>query len=37
LLELAKTKVETAGGRGFPITIEHIDKDGKSQIMNLFG
>jgi saccharopine dehydrogenase (NAD+, L-lysine-forming) len=37
LLELAKTKVKAAGGKGFPITIEHIDKDGKSQMMNLFG
>jgi saccharopine dehydrogenase-like NADP-dependent oxidoreductase len=37
LLELAKTKVEAAGGKGFPITIEHTDKDGKSQIVNLFG
>jgi saccharopine dehydrogenase (NAD+, L-lysine-forming) len=36
LLELAKTSVKTAGGRGFPIVIEHIDKDGKSQRMNLF-
>jgi len=37
LLELAKTKVKAAGGRGFPITIEHIDKGGKSQTLNLFG
>ena len=37
LLELAKTKVKAAGGRGFPITIEHIDRDGKSQTLNLFG
>jgi saccharopine dehydrogenase (NAD+, L-lysine-forming) len=37
LLELAKTSVKTAGGKGFPIVIEHIDKDGKSQMMNLFG
>ncbi len=37
LLELAKTSVKTAGGKGFPITIEHIDKDGKSQTLNLFG
>jgi saccharopine dehydrogenase (NAD+, L-lysine-forming) len=36
MLELAKTKVKTAGGRGFPISIEHIDKDGKSQKVNLF-
>jgi saccharopine dehydrogenase (NAD+, L-lysine-forming) len=37
LLELAKTSVKAAGGRGFPIVIEHIDKDGKSQRVNLFG
>ena len=37
LLELAKTKVKAAGGKGFPISIEHIDKDGKSQTLNLFG
>ena len=37
LLELAKTKVQAAAGRGFPITIEHIDKDGKSQMLDLFG
>ena len=37
LLELAKTKVKAAGGKGFPITIEHVDKDGKSQTVNLFG
>jgi saccharopine dehydrogenase-like NADP-dependent oxidoreductase len=36
LLALAKTKVKTAGGKGFPIHIEHIDKDGKSQQVNLF-
>jgi len=36
LLELAKTKVKTVSGRGFPISIEHIDKDGKSQKLNLF-
>ncbi len=37
LLELAKTSVKTAGGKGFPIVVEHIDKDGNSQILNLFG
>jgi saccharopine dehydrogenase-like NADP-dependent oxidoreductase len=37
LLELAKTSVKAAGGKGFPIVIEHIDKDGKSQTLNLFG
>jgi saccharopine dehydrogenase (NAD+, L-lysine-forming) len=36
LLELAKTKVKAAAGKGFPISIEHIDRDGKSQKMNLF-
>jgi saccharopine dehydrogenase (NAD+, L-lysine-forming) len=36
MLELAKTKVKAAGGRGFPIVIEHIGKDGKSQKVNLF-
>jgi len=36
MLELAKTKVKATGGRGFPISIEHIDKDGKSQRMDLF-
>jgi saccharopine dehydrogenase (NAD+, L-lysine-forming) len=37
LLELARTSVKAAGGRGFPIVIEHIDKDGKAQRVNLFG
>jgi saccharopine dehydrogenase (NAD+, L-lysine-forming) len=37
LLELAKTSVKTAGGKGFPIVVEHIDKDGKSQTLDLFG
>jgi saccharopine dehydrogenase-like NADP-dependent oxidoreductase len=37
LLELAKTSVKASGGKGFPITIEHTDKDGKSQMLNLFG
>jgi saccharopine dehydrogenase (NAD+, L-lysine-forming) len=37
LVELAKTSVKTAGGKGFPITVQHIDKDGKSQTLNLFG
>ncbi len=36
MLELAKTTVKTAAGRGFPITVEHIDKEGKSQKLNLF-
>jgi saccharopine dehydrogenase-like NADP-dependent oxidoreductase len=37
LLELAKTSVKTAAGKGFPIVVEHIDKNGKSQIVSLFG
>jgi saccharopine dehydrogenase (NAD+, L-lysine-forming) len=37
LLGLAKTSIKAAGGRGFPITIEHIDKNRKSQMVNLFG
>jgi saccharopine dehydrogenase (NAD+, L-lysine-forming) len=37
LLEFARTKVKAAAGKGFPIVIEHIDKDGKSQMLNLFG
>jgi saccharopine dehydrogenase (NAD+, L-lysine-forming) len=37
LLDLAKTSVKATGGKGFPITIEHIGEDGKSQRMNLFG
>jgi saccharopine dehydrogenase-like NADP-dependent oxidoreductase len=37
LLELARTSVKATGGKGFPIVIDHIDKDGKSQRMNLFG
>lgn len=36
LLELAKTKVKAVAGKGFPISIEHIDKDGKLQKMDLF-
>ncbi len=36
LVELARTKVKAAAGRGFPIDIEHIDKDGKSQKVKLF-
>jgi saccharopine dehydrogenase-like NADP-dependent oxidoreductase len=31
MLELAKTSIKTAGGKGFPIVIEHIDKGGKSK------
>lgn len=37
LLELARTSVKTAGGKGFPIVIEHIDKDGRSEMVSLFG
>ncbi len=36
LLGLAKTKVKAVAGRGFPIAIEHIDKNGKSQKVDLF-
>ncbi len=36
LIELARTKVKTAGGKGFPIHIEFIDKDGKSQELKPF-
>jgi len=36
LLELAKTKVQAVAAKGFPIAIEHIDKDGKSQKVDLF-
>jgi hypothetical protein len=35
-VELAKTKVSTTGGKGFPIHIEFIDKDGKSQELKPF-
>ena len=37
LLELARTSVRAAGGSGFPIVVEHIDKDGKSRMVDLFG
>ena len=36
LIELARSKVKTAGGKGFPIHIEFIDKDGKSQTLKPF-
>ena len=36
LIELARTKVKAAGGKGFPIHIEFIDKDGKSQELKPF-
>jgi len=36
LIELARTKVKTADGKGFPIHIEFIDKDGKSQELKPF-
>ena len=36
LIELARTKISTGDGRGFPIHIEHIDKDGKSQELRPF-
>jgi len=37
LLELARTKVSLGERKGFPIVIEHIDKDGNSQRVELFG
>ncbi len=37
LLELARTKVSLGERKGFPIVIEHIDKDGNSQRVDLFG
>jgi len=37
LLELARTSVEAAGGKGFPIVVEHIDRDGKLRRVDLFG
>ncbi|UCC59661.1 MAG: saccharopine dehydrogenase NADP-binding domain-containing protein [Dehalococcoidia bacterium] len=37
LLELARTKVSLGDKKGFPIIIEHIDKDGKSKKIDLFG
>lgn len=36
LLDLAKTKISLGGKSGLPIAIEHIDKSGKSQKLNLF-
>jgi saccharopine dehydrogenase (NAD+, L-lysine-forming) len=37
LLELARTSVKAAGGKGFPIVVEHIDRDGKLRRVDLFG
>ena len=37
LLELARTRVSLGERKGFPIAIEHIDKDGNSQKVDLFG
>jgi len=37
LLELGRAKVSLGERKGFPIVIEHIDKDGNSQIVDLFG
>lgn len=37
LLELARSKVSVGEKKGFPIVIEHIDKDGKSERIDLFG
>jgi len=35
LLELARTRVSLGEKKGFPIVIEHIDKDGKSEMIGL--
>lgn len=37
LLKLAQTKVSLGERKGFPITIEHIDKDGNTRAVDLFG
>lgn len=37
LLELARTKTSAGGGKGLPIIIEHIDRNGKSKTVDLFG
>lgn len=37
LLELARTKVSLGGKTGLPIVIEHIDRDGKSESIDLLG
>ena len=37
LLELARSRVSLGEKKGFPIVIEHIDKDGKSERIDLFG
>ncbi|MCJ7523562.1 MAG: saccharopine dehydrogenase, partial [Dehalococcoidia bacterium] len=37
LLELARTKVSLGEHKGFPIIIEHIDRDGNSKTVDLFG
>jgi hypothetical protein len=36
MLELIKTKVKFGGKSGVPITISHIDKNGKSKEIKLF-
>ena len=35
LLKLARTKVSLGGKKGLPIVIEHIDKDGRSERIDL--
>ena len=37
LLELARTRVSLGERKGFPIIIEHIDRDGNSKTVDLFG
>jgi hypothetical protein len=37
LLELARDRVSLGGKKGLPIVIEHIDKDGNSRTVDLFG
>jgi len=36
-LELARDRVSLGDKKGLPLVIEHIDKDGNSQVVNLFG
>jgi saccharopine dehydrogenase (NAD+, L-lysine-forming) len=37
LLELARSKVSLGDKKGLPIVIDHVDKDGKSKTVDLFG
>ena len=36
-LELARDRVSLGDKKGLPLVIEHIDRDGNSQVVNLFG